>query len=87
MKSVLAVGTALFALSAPALAASAVNNDAEVRVLVVTEGSRQQELAIAPGQTVQFCPSGCFVTMPNGDRTVLGGGEAIEITGGRALVK
>lgn len=87
MKSFFGAVLALLAASSPVLAASALNNDSEVRVLVVTEGSKQEELAIAPGQTVQFCFSSCFVTMPDGDRFALSGNEVIEISGGRARIK
>jgi hypothetical protein len=87
MKSFIAATLALLAVTSPVLAASAVNNDSEVRTLVVTEGSKQEELAIAPGQTVQFCFSSCFVTMPDGDRFALSGTEVIEISGGRARIK
>lgn len=87
MKSCFGAVLFLLAISSPVLAASALNNDTEVRVLVVTEGSKQEELAIAPGQTVQFCFSSCFVTMPDGDRFALSGNEVIEITGGRARIK
>ncbi|RST87863.1 hypothetical protein EJC49_03290 [Aquibium carbonis] len=87
MKSFLGAALVLLAASSPVLAASALNNDTEVRVLVVTEGSKQEELVIAPGQTVQFCFSSCFVTMPDGDRFALSGNEVIEISGGRARIK
>lgn len=72
----------LAALSGHGMAASAINNDAEPRTLVVTEDGNKSELAIAPGSTVQFCPNGCFVTMPNGDREALSGSETISISGG-----
>jgi hypothetical protein len=71
----------------PALAASAVYKDAEPRTLVVTEGASKSELVIAPGETVDFCPSGCFVTFPNGDREALTGSETVEIKGGKATIK
>jgi len=87
MKSLLGAALVLLAVSSPVLAASALNSDTEVRILVVTEGSKQEELAIAPGQTVQFCFSSCFVTMPDGDRFALSGNEIIEISGGRARIK
>ena len=68
-------------------AASATNLDSEPRTLLVTEGGNQSELAVAAGETVEFCPSGCFVTMPNGDREALTGTEIIEISGGQAKIK
>lgn len=72
--------------SGTALAASAVNKDSEPRTLVVTEGSSKSDLVIAPNETVDFCPSGCFVTFPNGDRQALTGSETIEIAGGKAKI-
>ena len=77
----------LIAAGGQALAASATNLDDETRTLLVTEGGNQSELALAAGETVEFCPSGCFVTMPNGDREALTGSEAIEISNGQARVK
>ncbi|MGE0499363.1 MAG: hypothetical protein AB7I79_08905 [Rhizobiaceae bacterium] len=68
-------------------AASAVNLDAEPHTLIVTEGGTRTELAVGAGETVDFCPSGCFVTMPNGDREALTGSEIIEISGGVGRVK
>jgi hypothetical protein len=70
-----------------ALAASAVNLDSEPRTLIVTEDGARSELAIAAGETVEFCASGCFVTLPNGDREALTGSETLEISGGAARIK
>lgn len=84
--SILAIGLVL-AGGGAAFAASAVNQDAETRTLTVTEGGRQSQVAVPAGQTVQFCPSGCFVTMPDGDRQALTGSETIEITGGKGRIR
>ncbi|PRD45121.1 hypothetical protein C5748_02545 [Phyllobacterium phragmitis] len=82
-----AIAFLLVAIGAgPAFAASAVNNDSEPRTLVVTEGSTKSDLVLSPGETVDFCPAGCFVTFPNGDRQALTGSETIEITGGQATI-
>lgn len=86
IKFVVAVA-ALLAVSGSAFAASAVNLDAETRTLIVTEDGNRQELAIAAGETVEFCQNGCFVTMPNGDRQALTGGETVEISGGEGKIK
>jgi hypothetical protein len=75
------------AVGGQAHAASAVNHDNEPHTLIVTEGDTKTELAVAAGETVQFCPTGCFVTMPNGDREALSGSEVIEISGGQAKIK
>lgn len=83
----LITGTMLLAASGATFAASAVNKDAETRTLVVTEGGSKSELALAAGETVEFCPSGCFVTLPNGDLEALTGSETVEISGGVAKVK
>ena len=86
LKSVV-VAVALMAAGAAAEAASAVNLDSETRTLIVTEGGSKSELALAGGETVDFCPSGCFVTMPNGDIEALSGGETVEISGGVGRIK
>ena len=70
-----------------ALAASATNFDNQPYTLLATEAGSQSESAGAAGETVQFCPSGCFVTMPNGDREALSGSENIEISGGQAKIR
>lgn len=75
------------AMSAPAMAASVTNKDADTQVLVVVEGGSRMEIALEPGATETICPSGCFVTLPNGDRIALNGGEDVEIEGGAASVK
>ena len=78
---------ALLAAGAFAQVASAVNLDQEPHTLVVTEGGSKSELAIGAGETVDFCPSGCFVTLPNGDLEALTGSETVEISGGVARIK
>ena len=75
------------AVSAPAMAASVTNKDADTQVLVIVEGGNRAEVALEPGSTETICPSGCFVTLPNGDRIALNGGEEVEIEGGAASVK
>ncbi|WP_378950333.1 hypothetical protein [Mesorhizobium sp. ANAO-SY3R2] len=82
-----ASGALILAMSGAAFAASAVNRDSEPRTLIVTEGGSKSELAIAAGETVEFCSSGCFVTLPNGDREALSGSETVEISGGSARIK
>ena len=85
-KSVVAA-IAFLAVGGSAFAASAVNKDAETRTLIVTEGGGKTELALAAGETVEFCPNGCFVTLPNGDLEALTGSETVEIPGGVARIK
>jgi opacity protein-like surface antigen len=87
MKKTILAALALSLVAAPAFAATVVNNDSEVRTLIVTEGSSKSELAVGAGESVDFCPSGCFVTMPNGDREALTGSETIEIKGGQARIR
>jgi len=86
MKSVL-IAAALVAFGGQAYAASAVNLDKEPRTIIVTEGGNKQEIALGAGETVEFCSGGCFVTMPNGDREALTGGETVEISGGVGKIK
>ncbi|UUP16054.1 hypothetical protein [Nitratireductor thuwali] len=87
MKRTLLAFAAVLASAAAALAASAVNRDGDPRTITVTEGGSQADITIGPGETIEFCPAGCFVTMPNGDREVLTGTETIEITGGRGRIR
>ncbi|PZO72652.1 MAG: hypothetical protein DI629_20630 [Mesorhizobium amorphae] len=68
-------------------AASAVNLDGEPFTLTVTENGAQSEITVGAGETLDFCSDGCFVTLPNGDRAALTGGETLEISGGAARVK
>ncbi len=83
----LVAAVALVAAIGSANAASAVNKDAETRTLVVTEGGSKTDLALAAGETVEFCANGCFVTLPNGDLEALTGSETVEISGGVARIK
>ncbi|TIN31028.1 MAG: hypothetical protein E5Y31_04435 [Mesorhizobium sp.] len=83
----LVAAVVLVAAIGSAHAASAVNKDAETRTLVVTEGGSKSDLALAGGETVEFCPNGCFVTLPNGDLEALTGSETVEISGGVARIK
>ena len=87
LKQFVATVFLLAASAGSASAASAVNLDSEPRTLIVTEGGTRSELALAGGETVEFCPSGCFVTMPNGDLEALTGVETIEISGGVARIR
>ena len=87
MKEYFVAVACVLAMGNAAHAASAVNLDAEPRTLIVTEGGSKSELALAAGETVEFCRGGCFVTMPNGDRQALTGSETIEISGGVARIK
>lgn len=84
-KLLIAAGMA-FAVATPAIAATVTNRDDTVQTLIVTEGTEQVKLQIGPGESVEICPSGCFVTMPNGDREVLTGPERLEIEAGRGRI-
>ena len=77
----------LLGLSGAGMAASAINLDGETRTIVVAEGGSRSEIVLGAGESAEFCPDGCFVTMPNGDREALTGGETIEISGGLGHVK
>ena len=83
----LAAAIAVLAMGGSALAAVVVNKDGEIRTLVVTEGGDKTKLVLHTGETVEFCPKGCFVTWPNGDLEPLTGSETIEISGGVARIK
>lgn len=87
MKKISAAIIAIIALTHGANAASVINRDADAQTLIVTEGADKAELVVGAGETVEFCTSGCFVTMPNGDRQALTGSETVEISGGVASIK
>ena len=74
-------------MAGAASAASIVNRDADAQTVVVTEGADKTELTVGPGESVEFCGGGCFVTMPNGDRQALTGSETVEISGGAGVIK
>jgi hypothetical protein len=87
MKFTIVAASAVLAFAAAANAATVTNNDGASIMIVVTEGGQQTEVGVGPGETVTFCNGGCFVTMPNGDRETLAGGETVEISGGKAAIK
>ncbi|WP_417411498.1 hypothetical protein [Hoeflea sp.] len=70
-----------------ATAASITNKDAQSQVLIVTEAGDKIEMVVEAGATVNFCPTGCFVTMPSGDRETLAGSETLDIVNGAAVIK
>ena len=75
------------AMAGGASAASITNKDAQPQLLIVTEDGDKIEMVVEAGATVSFCPGGCFVTMPSGDRETLAGGETIDIVNGAAVIK
>jgi predicted porin len=78
----------VFALSCvSAHAATVTNQDAATIVVVVVEGEDRMDVAVEPGQTADICPSGCFITTPNGDRLGLSGSENVLISNGSATVQ
>ena len=87
MKTLMLTLSVLAVTASGALAASVSNKDSDVRVLVVTEDGVKREVTVDAGATVEFCPSGCFVTMPSGDRETLSGSETLDIVGGSAVIK
>ncbi len=78
--------TAFVAAPAIAAAATITNTDEQTHTLIVSEGGNQVEMTIAAGETIEICPNGCFVTMPNGDREVLTGTEKLEIEASRGKI-
>lgn len=68
-------------------AATVINGDADPVVVVIVENGSRMEVALDPGAEETVCPSGCFLTLPNGDRIGLVGGETVEIRNGGAEVR
>tara|TARA_R110000787_G_scaffold258863_1_gene364085 strand:+ start:87 stop:350 length:264 start_codon:yes stop_codon:yes gene_type:complete len=82
------LGMALsLAMIGGASAASITNTDSQRQVLIVTEAGDKIEMVVEAGATVNFCPTGCFVTMPSGDRETFSGSESIDIVNGAAVIK
>ncbi len=71
----------------PAQAADITNGDKKAVVIDVVENGTRSKLPLPAGATESICPSGCFITAPNGDRIGLSGGETVEISGGAAIVQ
>ena len=82
---VVVMGSVLVAGSG--LAASIHNAGSSAVVLVVVEDGNKTEVALDVGGSDVICASGCFLTLPNGDRIGLAGGETVEIKDGVATIK
>jgi hypothetical protein len=70
-----------------AFAASVHNAGSSAVVLVVVEDGNRTELSLDAGGSDVICASGCFLTLPNGDRIGLAGGENVEIKDGSVSIK
>lgn len=86
MKKTMLTLAALAATTGLLPAATITNLDSEPHRLVITEGGTQSELVIGAGETIEICPSGCFVVLPNGDREVLTGTETLQIEASRGRI-
>ncbi|MEM0900045.1 MAG: hypothetical protein AAGI92_08870 [Pseudomonadota bacterium] len=82
----LVAGTLTMPVS-PVHSATITNNDDAQVTLVVTEDGTRRELVLAAGETATTCENGCFLAAPNGDRTVLMGGETVSIINGGTLIQ
>ncbi|MFN3318229.1 MAG: hypothetical protein ACK43M_05765 [Allorhizobium sp.] len=82
---VVVMGSVLVA--GPGLAASVLNTGSSAVVLVVVEDGTKTEVALDAGGSDTICAAGCFLTLPNGDRIGLAGGETVEIKDGVATIK
>lgn len=87
MIKLLAVTAVLVSVAGGAFAASVSNTGSSPVVLTVVEDGNRTEVAIDAGASETICPSGCFLTLPNGDRIGLEGGETVEIKDGAATIK
>jgi hypothetical protein len=86
IKTVLIAGSAIMVTAFAASAASIENKDASAHTLSVTEDGVKNEIIIGANEIVTICQSGCFITMPNGDRAALSGGESVQIVDGAAII-
>lgn len=87
MMKFLAATVVFFGATSGAWAASVSNAGPSAIVLTVVEDGSRTEVAIDAGASETICPSGCFLTLPNGDRIGLEGGESVEIKDGAATIK
>lgn len=90
MKQVVAQLVVVFGsvlVAGPGLAASVLNTGSSAVVLVVVEDGTKTEVALDAGGSDTICAAGCFLTLPNGDRIGLAGGETVEIKDGVATIK
>lgn len=88
MKSMLFGMVASLLLSAGSpMAATLINAGSEPVVVQVSEASGRVDVSLDPGAQEDVCPSGCFLTLPSGDRIGLAGGETVELENGSAHVK
>ena len=74
-------------LAGPTLAASVLNTGSSAVVIVVVEEGTRTEISLDAGGSDTICASGCFLTLPNGDRIGLAGDETVEIKDGIATIK
>ncbi|HWU62027.1 MAG TPA: hypothetical protein VN112_08405 [Ensifer sp.] len=86
IQSIALVATVTLAGALPAIAADITNGDKKSVVIDVVENGNRSKLPLQPGATESICPSGCFITAPNGDRVGLSGGETVKISGGAVIV-
>lgn len=87
MKTVIAAVLLSAVMAGAGHAATVTNRDSDTAVLVVVEGQSRMDFALASGATETICPSGCFVTLPSGDRIGLQGDEMVEIVNGSFVFK
>lgn len=86
MKIVLVTGAATMVSAIAASAASIENKDTEAHTLFITENGEKNEIIIGSNEIVTICQNGCFITMPNGDRAALSGGESVKIIDSAAII-
>jgi hypothetical protein len=70
-----------------AQAATLMNSGSDAVVVQVADADGRFDVSLDPGASEEVCPSGCFVTLPNGDRIGLGGSETVDIRDGSATVQ
>lgn len=70
-----------------ASAATVTNKDSAPIVLSVVENGNRMEVALDAGASQSLCPTGCFLTLPNGDRIGLQGNEKVDIINGSGTIK
>ena len=90
MKNVLKSGLvtigAVLCAATSAWSASVTNSGSASIVLVVVEDGNRLEVPLEAGTSESICPTGCVITLTNGDRLGLQGGESVDIKDGVAII-
>jgi hypothetical protein len=78
----LAVVVSLALGSAAAPAITLTNHDSTDQKLIITEGDKQSEKVIKPGEKLQLCEKSCVIRLPDGEDYEFDGAEIVSLEEG-----